>query len=56
MSLNNLRLEKTMKIIRTAVFVSLLSIITSSRLVFFRWPYLVLGAAVTILFGLFSML
>ena len=26
MSLNNLRLEKTMKIIRTAVFVSLLSI------------------------------
>jgi hypothetical protein len=49
-SLNNLRLEKTMKIIRTAVFVSLLSIITSSRLVFCRWPYLVLGAAVTILF------
>lgn len=50
MSLNNSRLEKTMKIIRTAVFVSLLSIITSSRLVFCRWPYLVLGVAVTILF------
>ena len=49
-SLNNLRLIKTIKIIRTAVFVSLLSIITSSKLVFSRWPYLVLGGAVTILF------
>jgi hypothetical protein len=50
MSLNNLRLIKTIKIIRTAVFVSLLSIITSSKLVFSRWPYLVLGGAVTIVF------
>jgi hypothetical protein len=48
--LNNLRLIKTIKIIRTAVFVSLLSIITSSKLVFSRWPYLVLGGAVTIVF------
>jgi hypothetical protein len=50
MSLNNLRLIKIIKIIRTAAFVSFQSIIISSKLVFSRWPYLVLGGAVTIVF------
>ncbi len=50
MSLNNLRLIKRIKIIRTAVLASILSIITSSKLVFSKWPYLVLGGAVTIVF------
>jgi hypothetical protein len=50
MSLSNLRLIKTIKIIGTTVFVSFQSIIISSRLVFSRWPHLVLGGAVTIVF------
>jgi hypothetical protein len=50
MSFNSLKLIKTIKIIPTTILSSLLSIITSTKLVFSKWPYLVLGGAVTTIF------
>jgi hypothetical protein len=50
MSLNSLRLIKIIKIISMTTHASILSIFASTKLVFSRWPYIVLGGAVTILF------
>jgi hypothetical protein len=50
MSLNSLRLIKIIKIISMTSHASLLSRITSTKLVFSRWPYVILGGAVTTIF------
>jgi hypothetical protein len=50
MSLNSLRLIKVIKIISMTTHASLLSIITSTKLVFSRWPYVILDGAVTTIF------
>jgi hypothetical protein len=50
MSLNSLRLIKIIKIISMTTYAILLSIITSTKLVFCRWPYLILGGAVMTIF------
>jgi hypothetical protein len=50
MSLNSLRLIKIIKIISMTIHASLLSIITSTKLVFSRWPYVILSGAVTTIF------
>ena len=60
MSLNSLRLTKTIKIISATTFACLLSIITATKLVFSSWPYVILGGAVTatfwIIFNVFDQL
>jgi hypothetical protein len=53
MSLNSLRLIKIIKIISITTHLSLLSIITSTKLVFCRWPYLILGGALMTIFWIF---
>jgi hypothetical protein len=50
MSLNSLRLIRIIKIISLTTRAILLSIITSIILVFSRWPYIILGGAVTAIF------
>jgi hypothetical protein len=52
MSLNTLThsLIKTIKIIPTTVLASLQSIIITTKLVFSRWPYIILCGAVTVIF------
>ena len=50
MSLNGLRLIKKIKIIPTNVLAILRSIIITTKLVFSRWPYVVLTGAVTAIF------
>ena len=47
MSLNSLRLIKIVKMISMTTHANLLSIITSTKLVFSKWPYVILGGAVT---------
>jgi hypothetical protein len=50
MSLNSLRLIKIIKIISMTTHASLLSIITSTKLVFRRWLYVILGGAIVTIF------
>jgi hypothetical protein len=50
MSLNNLRLINSIRVISATASVALLSVNISTKLVFSRWPYLVLGGAVTTIF------
>jgi hypothetical protein len=50
MSLNNLRLINAIRVISGTATVALLSVNISTKLVFSRWPYLVLGGAVTTIF------
>jgi hypothetical protein len=50
MSLNNLRLINAIRVISGTASVALLSVNISTKLVFSRWPYLVLGGAVTTIF------
>jgi len=50
MSLNSLRLIRIIKITSVTTYASLLSIIASTRLVFCKWPYVLLGGAVVTIF------
>jgi hypothetical protein len=50
MSLTSLRLIKIIKIISIATHISVLSITASTKLVFSRWPYVILNRAVTTIF------
>lgn len=50
MGLSRLRLMRTTRRIPKTILDSFLSIVTSTKLVFSRWPYSVLGGAITTIF------